>query len=216
MANFTPATTVTGTLTNAGNFTANNRPFQTFNHTHSNNTQTTTIVRAGNGLYHWQYSPSGDTSGWPTCPTSFRSFCPVQRNGGEGRVWIDVHGTHRGMGGGNYEEHYRIFFAGGSDSAHLEAYTIYRANSRFRLWIIEWDGSTQEIDIGGTNSRYQYGWNIGRSNSTQPLIFKIYTNCGADMEWFVSCRSDSTSFFPPFKGPTQVAGNTNPSFSTYQ
>lgn len=216
MATFTPNTTINGTLTVDDSFSANNRPFRTFQHTHSSsNPETTTIVQQGNGWYTWSYGMNASPGSYPACPISYRCFCPVQRNGGSGRVWMDIYGSHRGLGN-SYTEHHRVFFGGGSDSAHLEHYAVLNQRNTFRFAIVEWDGTVTEPSATADGGRYQYGWTIGQGNSTQPCIFRIGTTCGAGYSWRVDVRSDSTNFFPPFKGPTQLPGNTLPTYSDYQ
>jgi len=205
-------------ITTASDINNSNRSFQVFQHSHSSGNESTRIVRTGDGWYHWSYNMSGSTGGWPTCPTSFNYFCPIQRQntGTDGQAYIDVHGTHRGMGG--YTQLYRILFSGSSDGAHVDIECVVNGSNRFRFAFVDQNWNITEYGGFTSNTRQNYSFSYGASNGHQskvPLLFKIYTLCGADEAWNVSVRSSSTSMFPPYRGPTQVAGNVTPSQSTY-
>lgn len=205
-------------ITTESDINNSNRSFQVFRHSHSSGNQTTDIVRSGSGWYHWSYSMNASTGGYPTCPTSFHYFCPIQRQNtsDNGQAYIDVHGTHRGMGG--YLQLYRIMLSGNGAGAHIDIECVTNGSNRFRFAFVDQDWNITEYGGFSSNTRQNYSFGSAASNGHQnkvPLLFKIYTLCGADEEWNVSIRSNSTSLFPPYKGPTQVAGNVTPTQSTY-
>ena len=234
MANL-QASTVNGKLTVTDNFSAPSYGIETSNYSHSSNGggwlgsggQTTQIVRAGThpsgtGIYHWSYQFLAYTGGYPACPYSYFFMCPVQKVGnGHAFSQVDIWGTHRGMGGSTYDQYYRILFGSQSDGAHVKVYTGFKSGNRMKLAVLEranssdTTGSVSITELPNAGGTYEYSWNIGCGTWGVPLLFKTFSNCGADEYFDIRVRTVGTAHRPPTYGPLQMNPNSDPNYGTY-
>jgi hypothetical protein len=228
--------TATGSIQTSGNITATNSGFRSFIRNHSSvnasagagSPTSTKVVQLGDGIYEYGFYFSAGTGGFPTCPNSFWVVCPVQRQNNGTLAWAEVtiRGVHRGMwGASGYDEYASIIVGGASDGGGI--------------WVKEWkngesNNSSNRMRVGWMNfdntynegSNYNTGFNvnggitgntIGNSYNQMPLFIKIFTNCGADKEYYFTVRTNNIEGLgPPRKGPMWLAPNVNPTSTIYR
>jgi hypothetical protein len=185
----------------------------------------TNITQISDAMYEYGFYFGADTGGYPTCPYSYWVVCPVQKQDTSALAWAEVtiRGTHRGMWGTGYDDYASIVVGSGSDGGGI--------------WVKEWkngdanNGSNRVrvgwMDFNGTyveGNNYNSGYNlasftgnsIGNSYYKMPLLLKIYTNCGADKQYYITVRTTNPDVLgPPFKGPLVVTPNTAPTSAMY-
>lgn len=222
-------------LTSSGPVTATQTGFRSFIRTHSSvnasagagSPTSTKVVQLGDSTYEYGFYFFASTGGFPTCPNSFWTVCPVQRQNNGTLAWahVEIWGVHRGMWGNDgYDEYAHIVVGGGADGGGW--------------WVKEWrngnaNNSSNRLRVGHMNfdnvyvegSNYNTGYNlnsatgntIGNGYNQMPLFIKIFTNCGADKEYYFRIRTnDINGLAPPFKGPMWLAPNTNPTSTIYR
>lgn len=215
--------------------TSSNSGFRSFVRTHSSvnsnagagSPTSTRVVQTGDAMYEYGFYFFAATGGFPSCPNSFWVVCPVQRQNNGTLAWAEVtiRGVHRGMwGASGYDEYASIIVGGASDGGGI--------------WVKEWrngesNNSSNRLRVGWMNfdnvynegSNYNTGYNIasitgnsiGNSYNQMPLFIKVYTNCGADKEYYFSVRTnDINALAPPFRGPMWLAPNVNPTSAMYR
>lgn len=205
-------------LTQNGNISNSSRTFETISHTHSSSSPVTTqIVRTGSGWYQWGGYVDAYATGPGTPP--YKIFCPVQRNGSTGGVaYLDIHVTHRGMGG--YLQYWRVAIASRyyGYSVTIDKYAHGGNRLRYMQLAPSFTFTEQEPpSTEGNATNYDGGYNAGDTGFAYatPFMFKIYTLWGAGEEIQWTCRSDTTEMYPPYKGPYVFTGGATPVRSDY-
>ena len=185
----------------------------------------TNITQISDAMYEYGFYFGADTGGYPTCPYSYWVVCPVQKQNTGDLAWAEVtiRGVHRGMWGTGYDDYASIVVGSGSDGGGIwvkewKNGDANNGSNRIRVGWMNYDGVYNE----GTNynSGYNLGsWtgnNIGQSYYKMPLLLKIYTNCGADKQYYITVRTTNPDVLgPPFKGPLVVTPNTAPTSAMY-
>ena len=211
-------TTVGGTLTTTGAIDNSNRGLRSFIWKYNSGASSMQVVRTNRGYNRYSFQHIGSHD-YPTCSYSYYYVCPVQRNSAAwGNATIDIISDHHGQGG--YQDHYRILYGGGSDSQFVIFEPKIVNMSKLSVVIMNYDGTLSEVGPGHTKgTNYSYYSGIGTGYYSMPLFLKLYVACGAGLTWTIHVQSyDSdggTGFMPPYKGPLELAVNTNPTFAQY-
>lgn len=184
------------------------------------------VTQVGDNMYEYGFYFFSNTGGYPSCPNSYWVVCPVQKQNTGTLAWaeVEIRGVHRGMWGANgYEEYAKIVVGTGSDGGGIWVKEwlngdANNSSNRIRVGYMDYNGTYTE----GTN--YNTGFNLGSYNANtigqsyykMPLFLKIYTNCGADKEYYITVRTTNPDALgPPFNGPVWLNPNTNPTSSIY-
>lgn len=210
-------TTVSGALTTTGAIDNSNRGLRSFIWKYNSGASSMQVVRTNKGFNRYSFEHIGSHD-YPTCSYSYYYVCPVQRNSGAwGNVTIDVVSDHHGQGG--YLDHYRILYGGGSDSQYAIVEPKIVNQGKMSLVIMNYNGTLTEVGPFTKNSHVSRYSGIGEGYYSMPLFLKFYVSCGATLHWNIHVQSydsdGSTGFMPPYKGPLELAVNTNPTFSQY-
>jgi hypothetical protein len=210
-------TTVSGTLTTTGAFDNSNRGLRSFIWKYNSGASSMQVVKTNRGFYRYSFEHVGGHD-YPTCSYSYYYVCPIQRNSaGWGNATIDVVSDHHGQGG--YLDHYRILYGGGSDSDFAIVEPKIVNQGKMSLVIMNANGTLTEVGPFTKNSHVSRYHGINENFYTMPLFLKFYVACGATLTWTIHVNAydsdDANKFMPPFKGPLELAVNTNPTFSQY-
>lgn len=125
------------------------------------------------------------------------------------------------MAGDTYEQYYRILFTSWSDGCAAKIYTGYKSGNRLKLAKLERSSSSDttgtltEVECPTTGGTTELDWQIGYGTWGVPLLFKLYSLCGADEYFDFRIRTVGTAHRPPTYGPVQMAANSTPNYGTY-
>lgn len=180
---------------------------------------TTKITRVGDNRWEYSFYFFAGTGGYPSCPNSYWVVCPIQKQdtGTLAFAEVKIWGVHRGMWGTSYSEFARYEVGSGGDGGgviHELSYTM----GNTRLGLMNSNGVfSEQAGLGSGVNLGQYDGNtIGNNYYKMPIFFKIYTNCGADKEYYFQITTTNPAALgPPFKGPMWLNPNTVPTSAIY-